>query len=742
MPRLILVGAAVCLLAACSDNTDPGGGIDGPAGLWNTTISGIDGYSTITGGPAKCVATFVMWIDTAGTGAEQTAYARVPYDAPIVCGPGAAGIWLERGNNYFVTYTSDSVTLFNIRGAPFLVAGFTAGTITGNLVDQSYRNATIRAVRRAGGTDPNRAPFTLDLRPGWRDLEVSDTTTFAARAYDAYLEEIPGATVSWSSSAPAIATVSAAGLVQAVQPGTATITATVGTISESEDFTVLPPPASLQLSSAPDSLIVSWGGQVFVNARDAGGQILPGRRFYWTSSNPGAATVGAFSDVGDVTAVGPGPVTITARSGTLTATATFQVLPAVAEIVVSGAPGNQVLIGTTVQLTATTRDDHGNVLTGRPIAWSAISPAWIDVNETGLVAAIRGGPGQVYVSAEAITTTVTLIASMDAPLTALAAGDGHTCGLTQAGRVYCWGHADLGRLGGDRPEYRSTAVPVASAETFASLAAGAFHTCALNAAGAAFCWGQNALGQLGHSSGTIGQVLAVSGGVSFDQLAGGAESTCGLTSAQDAYCWGGNQFGQLGRGTSDDNVNPSPAIVIGGHHFTEIRTGADHACGLTAAGAAWCWGINDSGQLGLGSADNQPHPTPVHAAPALTFTTLAAGGTMTCGITTGGPVYCWGFGQLAPGPVDPTTGYVKLTAGREHFCRLDAAGHMSCWRTTAGYNLEYVPSETVADFTAGLLHTCALIAGGKAVCWGLNDGWQLGAASEETNGPLVVAGQP
>jgi hypothetical protein len=385
MPRLALVGAVVCLLAACGDSTDPGTGgtgTRGPAGLWDTTIEGLDGYSASQGGPTKCHADFVMWIDTTGGGADQTAYAQVPYNAAFQCGTEPAGIWLERGNNYLVHYTSDSLTFFNIRGDTFLVAGFTGSSVLdGKLLDFSYRTATIHATRRSGA-DPNRAPFGLDLRPGDVDLEVADTTTFAAQPYDAYLQSIPGATVIWSSSEAAVATVSPAGLVQGVTPGTTTVTARVGAISESRDVTVLPPPASLQLSSAPDSLIVTWGGTVIVTARDAGGQALPGRRFYWTSSNPAAATVVAYGEIGDVTAVGPGSVTITARSGPLTASATFPVLPAVAEIVVGGAPGDHVPIGATLQLTATTRDDHGNVLTGRPVTWRGDNSEWISVGSS------------------------------------------------------------------------------------------------------------------------------------------------------------------------------------------------------------------------------------------------------------------------------------------------------------------------------------------------------------------------
>jgi alpha-tubulin suppressor-like RCC1 family protein len=84
--------------------------------------------------------------------------------------------------------------------------------------------------------------------------------------------------------------------------------------------------------------------------------------------------------------------------------------------------------------------------------------------------------------------------------------------------------------------------------------------------------------------------------------------------------------------------------------FVRVISGWYHNCGLTATGAAYCWGFNFTGQLGDGTTTDRHTPTPV--AGGLTFASLALGVNHTCGVTTAGDLYCWGsnaFGQLGDG---------------------------------------------------------------------------------------------
>jgi serine/threonine-protein kinase len=92
----------------------------------------------------------------------------------------------------------------------------------------------------------------------------------------------------------------------------------------------------------------------------------------------------------------------------------------------------------------------------------------------------------------------------------------------------------------------------------------------------------------------------VNGGHSFSQIVAGSGITCARV-AGAAYCWGANQLGQLGGGSRTEADVTTPQVVSGSLLFAGLTAASTHACGFTAGGAAYCWGSNASGQLGTGT---------------------------------------------------------------------------------------------------------------------------------------------
>jgi len=306
----------------------------------------------------------------------------------------------------------------------------------------------------------------------------------------------------------------------------------------------------------------------------------------------------------------------------------------------------------------------------------------------------------------AVDRTALVAVSGGLNFTALVAGNRYTCGLVSGGTAYCWGYNQYGQLGdGTSGTERTAPVAVSSGRTITALVAGSNHTCGLVSGGTAYCWGFNYWGQLGDSTfDTRTSLVAVGGGRTFTALVAGLQHTCGLVSGGTAYCWGYNAKGQLGVGTSG-GYRTAPVAVSGGLTFTALVAGDAHTCVLVSGGTAYCWGLNENGQLGDGTSAGY-RTAPVAVSGGRTFTALAAGAGHTCGLATGGTAYCWGYnayGQLGNG----TSGSGSNSADR--------------WAPVAVSG-----ALTFTALVAGNGHTCGLVLGGTAYCWGDNDYGQLG----------------
>lgn len=151
--------------------------------------------------------------------------------------------------------------------------------------------------------------------------------------------------------------------------------------------------------------------------------------------------------------------------------------------------------------------------------------------------------------------------------THLAAGAFHTCGLTPGNQAYCWGWNRIGQLGQAAALIDLDAINypllVSDDLAFVQLTAGVAHTCGLTPAGKTYCWGSNRSGQLGSGTNLGTEIpnpnpLPVDGDPTFTQLTSGSYHTCGVTANGKIYCWGSNWRGQLGNPTNFGTMNPNP----------------------------------------------------------------------------------------------------------------------------------------------------------------------------------------
>jgi alpha-tubulin suppressor-like RCC1 family protein len=334
----------------------------------------------------------------------------------------------------------------------------------------------------------------------------------------------------------------------------------------------------------------------------------------------------------------------------------------------------------------------------------------------------------------------------------------------------------------------------AAAEPAVQVVAGGYHTCAILVNGKVKCWGYNGYGQLGLNN-TIdrgsapGQMGAALPSPFFPvkshtvQLALGFYHTCALDNGGDVYCWGFNSYGQLGYGNTN-HLGDNAGEINGGlfssiSHVRKITAGFFHTCALKVNGEVKCWGLNSSGQLGLGDTVNRgdnPGDTG-HTVASVPLggkaIDVAAYGYSTCALLDTHQLKCWGdnsFGQLGlgdtatrgnvPGPLPVvSTGMTphKIGAGSYHACVDDSDSHAKCWGYNAYGQLGLGdtanrgdgPGEMGAalpfhsfgtwDIAGGAFHTCShrqsgFVAIGSVKCWGYNGYGALGQGDTVNRG--------
>jgi alpha-tubulin suppressor-like RCC1 family protein len=357
------------------------------------------------------------------------------------------------------------------------------------------------------------------------------------------------------------------------------------------------------------------------------------------------------------------------------------------------------------------------------------------------------GDGEVGngTTADSIPIPVQVTGVSDA--TGVAAGDSHSCAVTQSGAVYCWGDGYYGENGDPNNNSNPTAQLVAGIDDAAAIGAGDAYTCALTTDGKVSCWGVSWSGRLGNPATDTTYVPSDTGQTNIASISVGAAHVCIVKTDATVACWGDNDVGQCGVGAHGGSLQVA-VPVTGLSDIAAVAAGYGHSCSLSKSGAVECWGANTTAALGQGTMVLATAPHDVQGETSVAH--VACGDDFTCDARSDGSVACWGgndqieLGQTnVPVTATPTvvpglSGIATIYSGPDSqtACAIDGSSAVTCWGRN-GYgqlgNDNNGDPETptpfgvaATDAVVGYEHVCVLATDGTVVCAGLDDNGQLG----------------
>lgn len=337
-----------------------------------------------------------------------------------------------------------------------------------------------------------------------------------------------------------------------------------------------------------------------------------------------------------------------------------------------------------------------------------------------------------------------------------------TCGVRVDHTLWCWGDNRYGQLGlGDRLLRR---VPSQVDGSWLLVDVGGQSACGIRSDATLWCWGENTYGLLGQGNRHGRSFVPVQVGTDADWagVSIGYYSACGVRTDGTLWCWGWNKFGNLGLG--DRKQRHVPTKVGTDTDWHQVSAGsADFACAIKTGGTLWCWGRNDSGQLGMG--DRKTHrPVPLQVGTDTDWQAVSSGSYSPCATKSDASLWCWGgndAGQLGTGDkvrrlvptqIGTDRSWATVDTGAATACGWTLDGEALCW----GYNhngqlgvgdtrKRLVPTQVAGGdawtaVSAGSGHTCGVKSDATLWCWGDPAHGQLGVGgrTDDTTIPVQV----
>jgi uncharacterized protein YjdB/alpha-tubulin suppressor-like RCC1 family protein len=711
-------------------------------GTATITVATVDGGHT-----AACVVTVAAnYVQATGVELDMAELALDAGESRAL----AATVQPEDASNKAVTWASSAPGVAAVSNGLVTALANGAATIIVATADGGFvATCAVTVTTPVSGVILDRAELALD---------AGASHALAATVLPA---DASNKAVTWSSSAPGVATVSN-GLVTALANGAAAITATTvdGGFVATCSVTVATPVTGVVLDRAELALDVGAADALIATVLPA---TASNKAVTWASSAPGVATVSN----GLVTALanGAAAITVTTADGGRAAACAVTVTTPVSGVILDRAelaldPGESHALAATV-LPA----DASN----KAVAWSSSAPGVATVSADGQVAAWANGTAAIIVAtadggfvatcavtvalpvtdvqlspdtmilavgnSSALTATVlpegasnqnvswsssapSVASVSDGVVTGIADGTAIITVTTQDG-----GHAAICET--------IVAVSPLKATHTTLFARGDYGSYAIRADGNIWKWGEwrNANihvrvntdsdwvslcgGDLAlKANGSLWEIYPFSSPLRADRVgngyAGGAQGDrhwLAIKVDGSLWAWGDNQYGQLGLG-NNVYAEQSPVRVGTDTAWVSVAAGYNTSSAIKADGSLWAWGDNQYGQLGLGDRETRRAPTRV-GADSDWEVAVSTGGNFSMAIKADGSLWAWGYG-----------GYGQLGLDRDIFYLEDP--------TRVGADGDW------AAVSAGDHHTLAIKADGSLWAWGRNSNGQLGLGDRET----------